>query len=53
MLGEEQDSLKNLACVALLYADLLTYDKNRWQNFEFGALNSPYFVTKRSKEYLD
>jgi hypothetical protein len=53
MFGEEYTSLEYLACLALLYADLLTYDKDRWQKYEFGALSSTYFVTKRSKEYLE
>ncbi len=50
---EKHDSLEYLVCLALLYADLLTYDKDRWIKYKFGVLYSPYFITKRSSDYLD
>ena len=53
LVGEEYFSLEYLVSLALLYADLLTYEKDRWESYEFGTLNSPYFVSKRSSDYLD
>jgi hypothetical protein len=52
LLREKHNSLEYLASLAILYADLLTYDRSRWTKYEFGALYSEYFITKRSNNYL-
>ncbi len=50
---EKVQDLEGLICLAVLYADLLTYEESRWKPLKFGALNSPYFVNKRDSKYLE
>ncbi len=50
---EKVQDLEGLSCLAILYADLLTYEESKWKSLKFGALNSPYFVKKRDSKYLE
>jgi hypothetical protein len=52
-LGERPNSLEHVVNLAILYADLLTYTDRTWRGLEFGALDSPYFVSRQGSHYMD
>lgn len=46
------DTSEKLAAVLYVCGDLFSHPYKDWQDLEYGALRSPYFVKDRSDEYL-
>lgn len=53
LLDERIDTLEHVVNLAILYADLLTYADRIWRELEFGALDSPHFITRHGQFYID